>query len=129
MKQILYTDEQKKFLEILANVEKVFAPKGTDESREYHKKIKELKEMYGIKEKYQTLREYLKEHSVGAYHSFYFTIEDVTMVANGIEEFVRIYNESLLDKYYVIRDTTQEHGNNCENYHCQHFLWVVPKED
>lgn len=90
----------------------------------------DLKTKYDIHEKYLTLREYLKKHSHGAYHRFYFNIEDVK-VSNitGIDEFERYYNNSLLDKYYVLKDEDKSSGSNCENYQCDHYLTIVKKDD
>lgn len=131
MKQIEYTEKQLLVLEILDEVEKLFKPDKNAydfQRREYFQKINQLKDHYGIKEKYLTLREYLKKHSCGAYHNFIFKIEGIDVDVMGIEQFERYYNSSLLDKYFVLKDNRKEFGSNCENYNCEHYLELVKKD-
>ena len=132
MKQIEYTDEQKKFLEILAVVNEVFKPntRASDyEKHQYYNKVQALKEKYGIKEKYKTLREYINEHSKGAYHRFFFQIGNKYIDVISVEDFEIVYKGDLLDKFYVVDDNEKEYGNKCENYECDHILDILPKED
>ncbi len=90
------------------------------------KVINDLEIKYEIRPKYQTLREYLKENSCGAYHHFIFEIE-INWVKTKInvisdDDFERFYNGRFLDMYNVINDEKKSNGNNCENYDCKHYL-------
>jgi len=133
MKQIKYTEKQLLVLEILEQFDKCFKPKDNAydfQKREYFEKVQEIKKIYGIEEKYLTIREYMNKHSCGAYHRFYFKIDGL-QVSNicDVSDFERFYNANLLDKYYVLKDRRQEFGSNCENYCCEHYLEIVAKED
>ena len=134
MKQIEYTQEQEMVIkvvnEVFEEVEK------SQRLYDYEKRTifgikQKIYDKYGIKEKYQTLREYLKQHSCGAYHHFIFDLSNGDLHVNviGIEEFERLYNKSLLDKYYVLNDLTSSNGGNCENYQGVHRLELVLKEE
>lgn len=134
MKQTEYTEKQKLVIEI---VDKFFSLFGFDNLYEHDKKkligIKQkMYDEYGIKNKHLTLREYLRKHSAGAYHSFNFEINNGHIPVRGIlgvSEFEAIYNPTWLDKYYVIGDMTQDNGCVNDNYRCQHYLKLAPKED
>ena len=134
MKQIEYTEKQKLVIEI---VDKFFSLFGFDNLYERDKKkLIEIKQKmydeYEIKNKKMTLREYLRKHSIGAYHRFNFEINNGSISVRdiiGVSDFESIYNPAWLDKYYVIGDTTEEFGSNCENYCCKHYLKLTPKED
>ena len=89
--------------------------------------IKEEKKKYNILPKYPTLREYINEHSHGAYHKFEFEIDYRIFKVWNVDEFERYYNESLLDKFVVIDDNTESYGDNCCNYECIHHLKVERK--
>jgi hypothetical protein len=92
--------------------------------------LNELKKKYDVKTKYPTLREYINDHSSGAYHSFNFDIGR-TLSANVIdcEEFERYFNPALLDKYVVVGDNKKDNGGNCENYECNHYLVIKEIEE
>ncbi len=92
--------------------------------------LNELKKKYDLKPKYPTLREYINEHSSGAYHRFSFSIGGV-LGANVIdcEEFERYFNPSLLDKYVVVDDKQSDNGGDCENYECNHYLAIKEIEE
>jgi hypothetical protein len=89
-----------------------------------------LKKKYDLKPKYPTLREYINEHSSGAYHRFNFSIGGV-LGANVIdcEEFERYFNSALLDKYVVVDDKQSDNGGDCENYECNHYLVIKEIEE
>lgn len=98
------------------------------ESMEQHLNV--LKKKYELKPKYPTLREYIKEHSSGAYHSFNFVIGRAIRVnVIDCDEFERYFNPALLDNYVVIDDSQIENGNNCENYECTHYLVIKEIEE
>ena len=77
-------------------------------------------------DKYQTLREYLKQHQAGAYHTFDFVMpyynDKIPVSVNSIWDFEQIYQSKLLDMFYVISDNSTDNGGDCENYHCTHKL-------
>lgn len=132
MKQIEYTEKQLVVLEVLKEVDKLFKPSDYYDFKkaEYFSKIQKIKKIFGIQEKFLTLRQYINKNSCGAYHSFYFSIKGLK-VSNicDVDDFERLYNSSLLDQFYVLKDTTKEFGSNCENYCCEHYLELVLKED
>lgn len=98
------------------------------ETMEQHLNV--LKKKYDLKPKYPTLREYINEHSSGAYHSFNFDIGR-TLSANVIDckEFERYFNPALLDKYVVVGDNQKDNGGDCENYECNHYLVIKEIEE
>ena len=77
-------------------------------------------------DQYPTLREFLKQHQAGAYHTFEFVMpyynNKIPVSVDGIWDFERIYQPGLLDMFYVISDNAKDSGGNCENYHCTHKL-------
>lgn len=77
-------------------------------------------------DKYQTLREYLKQNEAGAYHTFEFIIpyynDKIPVSVNGVWDFENIYQSKLLDMFYVMSDNRTDNGGNCENYNCTHKL-------
>ena len=129
MKQIEYTDKQKEVLKILEPFKEFYKENkyfnGIDTLGEI---ISKTKEKYKIKEQYQTLREYLKEHSCGAYHTFLFEINHIKIDVTGIWEFENMYNSKLLDKYYVVDDMMISNGGDCTNYNCEHHLTIEEKD-
>lgn len=131
MKQIEYTEKQLLVLEVLKEVDKLFKPSDyyDFEKADYFAKIQKIKKAFGIQEKYLTLRQYLNKKGNG-YARFFFSIKglEVSNVCD-VDDFEQLYNSSLLDQYYVLKDTTKEFGSNCENYCCQHHLELVEKED
>lgn len=132
MKQIKYTDKQELVLEILKPfIDLTYASNHSYSvgKTDLAYAIKDIKNKYGIKEKILTLREYLRAYSRGAYHHFIFDINFVKIDVIGVEDFERVYQPQLLDKYYVVRDITKEYGGDCTNYQCEHNLIIEPKED
>jgi hypothetical protein len=95
-----------------------------------NKCLNELKKKYDLKPKFPTVREYINEHSSGAYHNFHFNIGR-TLNANVIdcEESERYFNPSLLDKYVVVGDDKKDNGGDCENYECNHYLVIKEIEE
>ena len=71
-----------------------------------------------------TLRDYIKKHSVGAYHHFRFKVMGTEIDVIGIEEFERIYNPRILDEYVVVDVQESSVGNDCCNYQCFHDLTI-----
>lgn len=127
MKQRQYTKEQVEIMKVLSRFE--FYATGNDNIK---KEIKEIKEEYGIKEPYLTLREYINKHCFGAYHTFHFTICNKQLSIDTIgdmltDEWCDLY--PLTNKFYVVEDKTKSQGSHCENYHCDHYLTLEPKED
>lgn len=123
MKQIEYTEKQKEVLQILEPFIKLANQCGSNAIRVQVKAIiSATLEKYGIKEQYLTLREYLNKHSIGAYHHFIFNINNVCINVIDDEDFETTYKSELLDQYYVINDTRESFGGNCENYECRHNL-------
>lgn len=123
MKQIEYTEKQKEVLQILEPFVELTNQCGSNAIRAQVKAIiSATLEKYGIKEQYLTLREYLKKHSIGAYHHFIFNINNVCINVIDDEDFETTYKSELLDQYYVINDTRESFGGNCENYECRHNL-------
>ena len=98
--------------------------------KEMNRYLNELKKKYELKPIYPTLREYITEHSCGAYHRFNFDIGR-TLSANVIDckEFERYFNPALLDKYVVVTDNESDNGGDCENYECNHHLVIKEIEE
>ena len=134
MKQIEYTEKQKIVLEVLDEVEKLFKPSTREvcydiKLQEYFNKIQKIKNIYDIKEKYETLREFIDKREDGAYHKFIFEIYNVKMHCTSVSDFASIYNVNLLNKYYVLKDTAESSGHDCTNYTCEHNLEIVSIEE
>jgi hypothetical protein len=88
--------------------------------------IDKIEIQYDIKPQYPTLREYLKKHSCGAYHTFIFEI-DINFTPTKVSviddaDFEHYYNPRFLGMYYVVNDEKKSNGGNCENYDCKHYL-------
>ena len=130
MKQIEYTEKQKIVLEVINDFAKEFqADYNYDFQRKnWHSRISKIKEKYGIKDQFLTLREYLSKHSSGAYHHFIFKIYPLRIDTIGVQEFERYYNPKLLDEYFVINDRTTDNNGNCETYQATHYLEIVEKD-
>ena len=131
MKQVEYTEKQLLVLEVLDEVNKFFRYKMSyDFQRKYYfESNNQIKAKYGIKEKYQTLREHISNCECGAYHNFIFNIDGKEINVIGIYDFEKLYNPKLLDKYYVFNDDAKDNGGDCTNYKCEHYLDIVEKED
>ena len=94
--------------------------------------IEQIKKDYNIKEPYLTLREYINSKCCGAYHTFHFTLKNVNVSIDTIgdmltDELCSLY--PLTNNFYVLEDETESNDGNCENYHCDHYLKLEPKED
>lgn len=127
MKQRQYSEKQLLIMEIIGRL--VYYLK------DYHacmEEIESIKKDYGIKEPLETLRQYINNHSFGAYHTFHFKLNDKEISIDSIgdmltDELCVLY--PLTNKFYVVKDNRKEYGNNCENSHTDHFLILEPKED
>ena len=84
--------------------------------------VQRKKEEYKIPEFIVTLRQYLTEHSYGAYHHFKFIIMYTEINVTGVEDFERLYNKDILDQYEVIEDKETDNNGDCTNYCCEHRL-------
>lgn len=106
MKQTEYTSEQELVLGVLKKLEnEIYTDYHVSFSKnELRKKIDKVKESYGIKEKHLTLREYLAKHSCGAYNTFTFRIDTLSIKVCNVIDFEKYYISSLLDKYYVVSE-------------------------
>ena len=124
---IEYLEEKLKDIETNRDFRR-YSVRNLIESMEQHLNV--LKKKYDLKPKYPTLREYINEHSSGAYHRFNFSIGGV-LGANVIdcEEFERYFNPALLDKYVVVGDNKKDNGGDCENYECNHYLVIKEIEE
>lgn len=127
MKQVEYTDKQNLVLEILNAVINAYQP---DVRYDFQKEKlflvrKTILAQYGIKEKFLTLKEFIKKYESGAYHHFIFTIcDDIKVDVIGIDEYNKYYVSDWLDRYYVINYQKQG-GNEGSDY----FLELSPKDD
>lgn len=134
MKQIELTKEEKEKLSCINTMVELATEYGMFDGKEVKKEfIKELKEKLNVRNNYPTIREYLNENNCGAYYEFSFNlvVGNQTIKINNIcccEDFERIYNGALLDKYYVTEVKTRSEGCG-ENYTCYFNLTVVEKED
>ena len=126
MKQREYTEKQKLVLEI---IEKLF-PCSRD--RRIEERINKVKREYGIEPPYLTLREYVEQNGCGAYHTFHFTLNGKKISIDGwwnmlTDELCSLF--PLTAQFYVVEDKREDNGGDCENYHCDHYLQLEPKED
>ena len=120
MKQREYTKEQLTVMKVLSRFELY-----THNDNLIQREIKHIKEDYGIKEPYLTLREYINKYCHGAYHTFHFILDNKEISIDTIgdmltDEWCSLY--PLTNKYYVADDNQKTQGANCENYHCDHYL-------
>jgi len=124
---ISYLEDKLKDIENYRNL-RTCSVRDTIKEMAHH--LDELKRKYELKPKYPTLREYISEHSSGAYHRFSFSIGGV-LSADVIDcdEFERYFNPALLDKYVVVDDKQADNGGNCENYECRHYLVIKEIEE
>ena len=127
MEQIKYTDKQKLVLEILNDVLNAYEP----DTRYDFQKAKlftvrqTILEKYGIKEKFLTLKEFIKKYESGAYHHFIFTIcNEIEVDVIGIDEYNKYYVGDWLDRYYVV-NYKKNGGNEGSDY----VLKLAPKTD
>lgn len=130
MKQIEYNEKQKEIIEILEPFWELIKYKlmNRGDIQEVKQVVKNIEKKYGIQRKYQTLREYMNEHAIGAYHSFIFKIGKVEVNVIGVSDFELYYNSKWLDRFFVIEDIQNDNGGNCENYECKHYLKIAEVE-
>ena len=127
MKQRKYTELQKEIMKVIARLGRYL-----DNSKYGKEEIEQIKKDYGIEEPYLTLRQYIRKNCHGAYHTFHFTLNNKKISINTIgdmltDEWCSLY--PLTEKFYVVADNSKSQGGNCENYHCDHYLTLAPKED
>lgn len=133
MKQRQYSEKQSIVLDVIKLFsEEVLKRDKYGEYREFVKVIEAIKEKYGIKPPYLTLRQYIKHSSLGAYHTFKFKLCGREVCIDSIndmlsDEYCDLYIHT--KDYYVIEDKQVDNGGNCENYHCDHYLVLELKED
>lgn len=119
------TEEQKIVVDVLTPfISYVFnAGIRNNRNKEVEKIIDNISIKYGLKTNKPTLRDYLKEHSKGAYHSFIFSIYNTHIEVTGVEDFEALYKAELLDKYKVIKDEMKDNQDyRGDNYRCEHYL-------
>lgn len=127
MKQREYTPEQLTIMKVLARFERY-----TRACRGIEDEIKKIKKDYNIEEPYLTLREYICKHCFGVYHTFHFKLDNKDITINTLgdmltDDWCELY--PLTNKFYVVADSQDSQGSNCENYSCDHYLTLEPKED
>ena len=127
MKQRKYTEAQIEIMKVLERLGFYL-----DRSEYGKQEIEKIKKDYGIEEPYLTLRQYIMKKSFGAYHTFHFNLDNKNISIDTIgemltDEWCSLY--PLTEKFYVADDKTASQGSNCENYHCDHYLTLAPKED
>ena len=129
MKQRQYTELQLTIMDILGRIQHHLSE---NEDRYAIEEIEKIKKDFGIKPPYLTLRDYININYVGSYHTFWFFINGQEIVINNLGDFLNdkwchLFTET--NKYYVVKDERKDNGGNCENYHCDHYLTLEPKED
>lgn len=131
------SNEQKVVLDVLEIIKNGFTTgsRGIIDEQEFFELSKTIKEFYGIKEsceakeEYRTLRQYIEDNSYWVRHTFIFEIYHKEINVCSVSEFSVIYRKELLDMFYVIEDSIEEHGDNWTNRCCIHHLTLAPKED
>lgn len=128
MKQREYTDLQLTIMEILERIGQYRSAQNASIQEEMEK----IKKDFGIEPPYLTLRQYIETNCSGSYHTFWFTINGQKIGVAHLgdfltDEYCHLFAET--NKYYVVKDNTQDNGGDCENYHCDHYLTLEPKED
>lgn len=125
MKQRQYTELQIEIMNVLERLSFYLNEKGKRE-------MALIRKDYDIKEPYLTLREYIDSHSCGSYHTFHFVLNGKKISLNNLgymldDELCVLY--PLTKEFYVVEDNRKDNNGNCENYHCDHYLILKPKED
>ena len=125
MKQRQYNEKQLIVIDIINLFsDEVLKRDKYGEYREFLKVVNTIKEKYGIKPPYLTLREYIKFNSHGAYHTFKFKLCDKEVSIDSLEDMLSddycvLYPHT--KDYYVVEDKQKSNGGNCENYHADHY--------
>lgn len=60
-----------------------------------------IRKKYGMIPPYPTLRDFIKEHSAGAYNNFRFQIDQTNFDVCDLSDFLMVGNPEILNKYYV----------------------------
>lgn len=132
MKQTEYTEKQKEIIELIKPFKDLIKNKDSYENgwkSDIQKIVKSIENNYGIQPHYLTLREYLNEHSCGAYHKFIFKIFHNEINVINVEDFESLYKSELLDKYFVVDDKQESHVGDCCSYECKHYLKLEEREE
>lgn len=129
MKQREYTEIQKVVIDVMDQFAKdtMFI-----NIHQYKKICEKIKKKYDIKDPYLTLREYIELHSHGSYHTFKFALKGKIIIIDCISDMLTDELSTfypLTKEYYVYDDLQKDNNGNCENYHCDHYLLLLPKED
>lgn len=127
MKQRQYTEKQKIVMEIIARLNPCMHKNSNTKEL-----IDAIKKEYGIEPPYLTLRDYVSQNGCGAYHTFHFTLNDKKISISGwwemlTDELCVLF--PLTAQFYVVEDERKDNGGDCENYSCDHYLKLEPKED
>lgn len=129
MKQREYTEKQLLVMEIIG---RLIPHLSRYENKGAFNEIEEIKKDFGIKPPHLTLRQYIETNCSGSYHTFWFTIngQEIGVADLGgflTDKYCHLFAET--NKYYVVKDDSKGNGGDCENYHCNHYLTLEPKED
>ena len=124
MKQRQYTELQQ---EIIKVIERLFPYLSGQE--EALKEVNKIKDIYGIKPPYMTLRDYLAQF--GRSHTFHFTLNGKELTLNSIYDLLtdELYVLYPLTKDYYVEDDRQVEEDSDLYYHYDHYLILSPKED
>ena len=128
MKQREYTDLQLIVMEILGRIGQYRSAQNASIQEEMEK----IKKDYGIKPPYLTLRQYIEINSSGSYNTFHFELNNKKIAVDSLNGFLTdelCYLFGQTNRYYVTQVETKSNGGDCENYHCDHYLTLEPKED
>ena len=129
MKQREYTEKQLLVMEIIG---RLIPHLSKYENKGAFSEIEEIKKDFGIEPPYLTLRQYIETNCCGSYHTFWFIIngQEINVTDLGgflTDKYCHLFAET--NKYYVAQDDSKGNGGDCENYHCDHYLTLEPKED
>lgn len=96
---------------------------------DFEKFVKRIKRENGLLPKYQTLREYISDHTCGSYHHFVFYLSSIKVNVCSVWDFEYYYQPHFLDDYVVIKDEKSDNGGNVEQYEATHELTIEKKEE